>query len=121
MYFKSGTTMLFIVGLYRIFEFVFNSNPFEAILVIRNIEITVKMADTSSYNEKSLSVSTTATTSDTGLEMYPYNNRIGNRERDQIGPNGHKRSVNQLVCMANMCTSYEKPFCSNRKPLYTIP
>ncbi|XP_065884024.1 rho GTPase-activating protein gacJ-like [Dysidea avara] len=55
------------------------------------------MADTSSYNEKSLSVSTTATTSDTGLEMYPYNNRIGNRERDQIGPNGHKRSQQPVV------------------------
>ena len=40
------------------------SNSFEAIILIRNIKITIKMADTSSYNEESLSVS--ATTSDTG-------------------------------------------------------
>ena len=41
---------------------------FETIIVIRNIEITLKMADTS--NEEPLSVSTTATTSGTGLDMY---------------------------------------------------
>ena len=47
---------------------MFDSNLFVAILVIRNIEIIVKMANTSSYNEESLSI--TAITSDTGLEMY---------------------------------------------------
>ena len=55
-------------------------------------------------------------------------NRIGDREGDQVDGcryafhinNGHKRSVNRLVCMANMSTSYEKPFGSlqtNRKTL----
>ena len=42
------------------------------------------MADTS--NEESMSVSTTSTASDTGLEMYRItDNPIGDRKGDQIG------------------------------------
>ena len=60
---SSQCSQQYKVGLkriYRIFEFVFDSNSFETIIIIRNFEITVKMADTSNDLE-SLSVSTTAT------------------------------------------------------------
>ena len=97
--------MIFCIGLkqiHQIFKFVFDSNSFEAIIVTQNIEIIIKMTDTS--NEESLSVSTTSTTADTG-EMYGLViARVIRSIADMpsiFSNNGHKRCMNPLVCMAS--------------------